>query len=117
MRSPVAPPVAPFARRLLSDDLPDLADDRLEEAIAFVERRLLTLPSVMRLGVTVLAVVFRGILALPGGWTIARALLALPLPFVPEYPRLVRSLAYAYVWETWPSTTSTGAAAPTVVGR
>ena len=83
MRSPVAPPVAPFARRLLSDDLPDLADDRREEAIAFVARRLVTLPSVMRLGVTVLAVVFRGILALPGGGTIARGVLALPRPSAP----------------------------------
>lgn len=110
MRSPVAPPVAPFARRLLSDDLPDLADDRLEAAVAFVERRVATLPSVMLLGVTALAVLFRLILALPGGWTLARGLLALPLPFVPEYPRLVRSLAYAYVWETWPTTSPTGAA-------
>jgi len=110
MRPLPAPPVAPFAHRLLSDDLPDLADDRREAAVAFVERRVATLPSVMRLGVSVLAVVFRAILALPGGWRIARAVLALPLPFVPEYPRLVRSLAYAYVWETWPTTSPTGAA-------
>ena len=34
---------------------------------------------------------------------------AKPLPLLAEYPRLIRSLAYAFVWETWPDTTSTGA--------
>jgi hypothetical protein len=33
----------------------------------------------------------------------------LPLPFVGEYPRLMRSLGFAYVWEHWPTTTPTGA--------
>ena len=36
---------------------------------------------------------------------------AKPLPFLAEYPRLVRSLGYAFIWETWPDTQPTGAAA------
>lgn len=33
----------------------------------------------------------------------------LPLPLVAEYPRLVRSLSFAYIWEHWPHTSPTGA--------
>ena len=33
-----------------------------------------------------------------------------PLPLLGEYVRLIRSLGYAYVWETWPQTRPTGAA-------
>ena len=29
---------------------------------------------------------------------------AKPLPLLAEYPRLVRSLGYAFIWETWPDT-------------
>ena len=32
----------------------------------------------------------------------------IPLPFVSEYPRLIRSLAFAYVWERWPDTKPDG---------
>ena len=34
-----------------------------------------------------------------------------PLPLVGEFPRLVRSLGFAYIWETWPDTSPSGAPA------
>ena len=66
------------------------------------------LPDFTRLGVFAIAAAVRLVMALPGGWGLARRLVALPLPLVGEYPRLVRSLAWAYVWEHWPSTGPTG---------
>ncbi len=42
---------------------------------------------------------------------VAGALAGHPLPVVGEYVRLLRSLAYAYVWDTWPDTSVTGRAA------
>ena len=35
---------------------------------------------------------------------LARVLLSRSLPLLGEYPRLIRSLGYAYVWERWPDT-------------
>lgn len=101
--------VGSFAERLLAFELPDLAPDERREAVAFVARRVETLPSFTRFGVYTLGYVFRALLWLPGGWGITRLLLALPLPLVSEYPRLMRSLAFAYVWEHWPDTTPSGA--------
>ena len=34
-----------------------------------------------------------------------------PLPVAGEYVRLMRSLTYAYIWETWPDTSAIGPAA------
>ena len=102
------PIVGGFAHRLLAADLPDLPHDRRSEVVGFVARRVDGLPSFTRFGVLLIGTVFRGLLALPGGWAAAGAALRLPLPLVAEYPRLVRSLAYAYVWETWPATSPTG---------
>lgn len=105
------PIVGGFAHRLLAEDLPDLPTERRTEVVGFVARRVDGLPSFTRFGVLLIGIVFRGLLALPGGWPAGRAVLKLPLPLVAEYPRLVRSLAYAYVWETWPATTPTGGGA------
>jgi hypothetical protein len=105
---PALPVVGPFADRLLAGDLPELAPPRRREAVAFVARRVDDLPSFTRFGVLAIASVFRALLAVPGGWTAARLLMALPLPLVGEYPRLVRSLTYAFIWERWPSTTPSG---------
>lgn len=103
--------VGPFADRLLVADLPDLSRQRRAEAVAFVARRVDTLPSFTRAGVLAIAAVVRVLLVLPGGWPATRILMRLPLPLVGEYPRLVRSLAFAFVWERWPDTSPTGAAA------
>jgi hypothetical protein len=108
---PALPVVGSFAERLLASDLPDLPPPARREVVAFIARRVDGLPSFTRFGVFVLGSVFRALLAVPGGWSIARLVMKLPLPLVSEYPRLMRSLAFAYVWEHWPTTTPTGAPA------
>jgi hypothetical protein len=105
---PALPVVGPFAERLLIDDLPKLATERRREVVAFVAHRVDSLPSFTRFGVLAIGSVFRVLLAVPGGWGVARILMKLPLPFVAEYPRLMRSLSFAYVWEHWPTTTPNG---------
>ena len=100
--------VSPLADRLLESDLPDLPSEARQDVLRFVCHRVDTLPSFTRFGVLAIGTVFRVLLSLPGGWFICRALMALPLPFVAEYPRLIRSLAYAYVWERWPDTKPDG---------
>lgn len=112
MRSvPSHPVVGPFADRLLSLDLPTLPVDRRAEVVAFIARRVDRMPSVTRLGVVVLGGVVRPLLALPGGRAVVPWLSRHPLPLLAEYVRLVRSLGYAYIWETWPGTQPDGAAA------
>lgn len=106
---PSLPVVGSFAERLLSADLPDLAPAKRREVIGFVAHRVDSLPSFTRFGVLVLGSIFRCLMTVPGGWGIARLLIKLPLPLVAEYPRLIRSLGFAYVWEHWPDTTPTGA--------
>jgi len=106
---PALPVVATFAERLLALDLPDLPSSSRRAAVAFVGHRVDTLPSFTRFGVLLLGSVFRALLALPGGWSLARLVMRLPLPLVAEYPRLIRSLSFAYIWEHWPHTSPTGA--------
>ena len=38
-----------------------------------------------------------------------RLLQASRLPLLGELPRMVRSLAFAFIWETWPDTSPSGA--------
>jgi hypothetical protein len=108
-RRAVARLVAPYAERLVGADFPALPADRRRLTVAFVTRRVAVIPSFAAVGVAALAVVFRTVLLVPFGWQLTRAVTALPVPFVPEYPRLVRSLAVAYIWETWPDTAPDGA--------
>jgi hypothetical protein len=102
------PLVEPFATRLLAGDFPGLPVERRAEVTTFVCRRIDGLPDFTRLGVLALAAAFRLLIAVPGGWGGSRLILRLPLPFVPEYPRLIRSLAVAYIWERWPDTLPSG---------
>ena len=104
-----APVVGSFAERLLIADLPDLQPTRRREVVTFIAHRVDSLPSFTRFGVLAIGSVFHLLLAVPGGWGVAKALMRLPLPFVSEYPRLMRSLGFAYVWEHWPNTSPTGA--------
>jgi len=112
MRSVTSRPVVgPFADRLLEGDLPALPTERRRAAVTFIIRRVDGLPSFTRFGVMVISSCFRLLLALPGGWPAARWLTSKPLPLLAEYPRIVRSLGYAYIWETWPATLPDGAPA------
>ena len=101
--------VGDFADRLLATDLPALPGPQRREVVGFVARRDDGLPDFTRLGVLIIGSFFRLVLAVPGGWGLARLLMKLPLPLVAEYPRLVRSLGFAYVWEHWPATRPDGA--------
>jgi hypothetical protein len=102
--------VEEFTDRLLVVELPALPADRRGETVAFTGRRVAALPTPMRLGLTVVAAVVAGVGRLAGLRRITRMLASRPLPVLSDYVRLVRSLAYAYVWETWPSTAADGAA-------
>lgn len=111
MRSvPSAPLVGPFADRLLALDFPALELARREQAIAFAIRRVDGLPSVMNAGVLLIAALFHLLLKLPGNDAILRFFARTPLPLLGEYVRLVRSLGYAYIFETWPDTRPDGSA-------
>jgi hypothetical protein len=104
----VARIVGPFADMLLAGDLADLASDRRAEVVRFVERRAVSVPSFTRFGVTVIGLLYRMLMAAPAGDRIVRALAGRQLPILGEYPRLIRSLGYAYIWDRWPDTTPTG---------
>jgi len=113
MRSvPSAPIVGPFADRLLALDLPHLDPARRRDTVEFVARRVDSLPSVMHLGVLIIATVFRVVVATPLADRFVRLMSHLALPLIGEYVRLVRSLGYAYIWESWPDTQANGASAP-----
>jgi hypothetical protein len=109
MRSvPSLPLVGPFADRLLSIDFPALDDLRRTQVVAFTAGRVDGMPSVMRVGVFTIAAMVRVVMALPGGGAVVRFLARRPLPLLGEYVRLVRSLGYTYIWETWPDTLPDG---------
>lgn len=105
---PVSPSklVTPVADRLLASDLPRLPADRRATAAAFVGRRTEVLPGVTRLGVVAVAAVTAVAVRLVGDRAIG---LLGRLPGFAEYPRLIRSLGYAFIWETWPGTAEDGA--------
>lgn len=108
--SAFAPPgsIADFADHLVVHDLPGLPDDRRAETVAFAGRRIAHLPSPMKVGVTAVAALVAIVGKVVGGARLAVLLARHPLPLFGEYVRLVRSLIYAYVWDTWPDTDPTG---------
>jgi hypothetical protein len=77
--------------------------------VQFIERRMATVPSFTRFGIMVIGLLYRALLAVAVGRAVVRFLVARPLPLLGEYPRLVRSLGYAYIWERWPDTLPSGA--------
>ena len=99
---------AEFCDRLVAHDLPDLPPERRSDVVAFAGRRVDHLPSPMRVGVGVVAAVVGALGRVVGQGRVARLLARHPVPVFGEYVRLVRSLAYAYVWDTWPDTSVTG---------
>jgi hypothetical protein len=108
MRTPPPNVVTPTCDLVLAHDFPDLDVDRRRLVVGFVVNRLGVLPGPMRLGVTLIALLVEAIRLVGGAGPVVR-LSRLPLPLVGEYFRLMRSLSYAYVWETWPDSAPTGA--------
>jgi hypothetical protein len=102
-------PYGRFASALLSDELPDLPAESRVATVAFVCRRAEVLPSPLRLGVTALVAATGVVARLVGSARVHRFLRTTSLPLVGELARMVRSLGFAYVWETWPDTSPTGA--------
>jgi hypothetical protein len=102
-------PFGRFADRLLRIELPQLPPRRLAETVAFVSRRARATPGPLRSGVVALAlgVQLSERFVDPGATT--QFLRRTTLPFVGELARMVRSLAFAYVWESWPDTAPDGA--------
>lgn len=100
--------VARFADGLLSAELPLLAEDRRRAAIEFIGRRVHVLPSLTRFGVLLIGRIVDVAGIVIGHSNARRLVTTLPIPLLAEYPRLVRSLGFAYVWETWPDTTVEG---------
>jgi hypothetical protein len=102
-------PFGQFSRRLLSAELPGLPPDRLDETVDFVCRRASQTPGPPGVGLMLLT----GLTGLSSrvldADRVTSFLRATSLPFVAELARLVRSLAFAFVWETWPTTGPTGA--------
>lgn len=105
-----ASPVGRFADALLARDLPALATDRRSDTVEFIERRVDALPSVTRLGVVIISNVVDLVRRVAGTERTLDLATGLTLPLLSEYPRLVRSLGYTFVWETWPDTDSDGTA-------
>ncbi len=101
-------PIAAFSDRLVARDLPGLPTAQRAEVVAFTARRIAHLPSPMRLGVGVVAIAVAGLGTVIGTDRLAGFLGRHPLPVFGEYVRLVRSLAFAYVWDTWPATAPNG---------
>jgi hypothetical protein len=100
--------VHPFAQCLLSVDLPGLSTSQRDEVSDFAVHRVDELPSVLRLGVNLIAAPMRVLVTMPSAGRMVAWLIRHPLPLVGEYVRMVRSLAYTYVWEKWPQTLPDG---------
>lgn len=101
-------PAARFADALLASDLPDLGPERREQTIAFIQRRLTNLTGPMAFGVAAVAILVAVLGRLIGPARVIRLFGDRPLPLLGEYVRLLRSLGFAFVWETWPDTTPSG---------
>ena len=102
------PLVAPFTRRLLAVDLPGLDGERRDATVDFAVDRVDAMPDWLRLAVLAIAAPMRALAALPGGGRAIAWLVDHRLPLIGEYVRMVRSLAFAFVWERWPNTAPDG---------
>ncbi len=106
--SPVTTPVGRFADRLLTRDLPHLEASRRGDTVAFIQERVDGLASFTRFGVVVISRLVDLLGLLVGPSLALDVAVRVPLPLLSEYPRLVRSLGYTYVWEKWPATAVDG---------
>src|SRR4051794_27460288 len=103
--------VQPFTDCLLAVDLPGLDPAQRSEVVEFTIHTVDDLPSVLRIGVHCIAAPVRLLVAMPGSRAALAWLIRHPLPLIGEYVRMVRSLAYTYVWENWPDTRPDGSLA------
>jgi len=104
-------PFGAFADWLLANELPGLPADRRNDVVAFTCRRAAQTPTPLRLGVTALSAGVGALTRVAGAARTGRFVRGSRLPFLGELPRMVRSLAFAYIWETWPTTQPDGSPA------
>jgi hypothetical protein len=102
--------IASFSDQVLQHDLPGMSADRRADVVAFATRRISASPSPMRLGIGAVSLLVAAAGRIVGLRHVVRFLARNPLPLLGDYVRLVRSLGYAYIWETWPSTRPDGSA-------
>jgi hypothetical protein len=110
--SPLRPdgPFGRFADRLLVDELPDLEPARRSETVTFVCRRAGELPTPLLFGVATMSIGTGIVARVVGMERVTDLLRGTRLPLVGELARMVRSLGFTFVWETWPDTSPTGEA-------
>lgn len=108
-QSTLSTPMARFADALLAVDLPALPVAPRRQTVSFIDERVQTMPSVPRFGVKAIGIGVDIFSKLAGVDRVISLVTKLPIPLLAEYPRLIRSLAFAYIWETWPATQTDGA--------
>lgn len=92
---------------ILRHDLPHLPVAHRKTVTNFTIHRLDTLPQHLFWGVGLIAFVLR-IVSLLGGRRLVVWASHQSLPVVSEFFRLVRSLSYSFIWESWPDTAPDG---------
>lgn len=97
----------PTVDLLLRHDLPALPVAHRKTVVVFTLRRLDALPQPLFWGVAAVAVALR-FLSIVSGPRPLLWIASQPIPVVAEFFRLVRSLAYSFIWETWPDTAPDG---------
>ena len=97
-----------FADRLLTIELPDLPQPAREQTVTFVCRRASQMPSPLRIGLVLVCTGVAFAQRVAGVERTTRVLQDSHLPLLGELPRMVRSLGFAFVWETWPDTSPAG---------
>lgn len=100
--------VTEMSDALLAIELPGLPTERRDSAAEFTAARVAGMPSPIRLGVAVVAVLLGVSSRLLGTHRVVRTLARRPLPVTGDFVRLLRSLGFAYVWEHWPATAADG---------
>ncbi len=98
-----------FANSLLTIELPDLPEAARADTVAFVCRRANQMPSPLRVGLVLVCTAVGVAQRVSGLERTTRFLQRSKLPLLGELPRMVRSLGFAFIWETWPDAAPTGA--------
>jgi len=90
-------------------ELPDLSLGARADTVAFVCRRANQMPSPLLVGLVLVCTAVGIAQRVAGLERTTRFLQHSNLPLLGELPRMVRSLGFAFIWETWPDTSPTGA--------
>ncbi len=101
-------PFGRFADALLLAELPGLSEPDRAQTVQFVCHRATQLPSPLRLGVIGLSILLASLHRLVDPRRVDDFFRSTTLPLIGELARMVRSLGFAFVWETWPDSDPDG---------